>query len=76
MRGRIVDVFIEEFERTIEWETFHRTPNIEEPAYLVEQDDGSEFILSYNELTHADDQDQPVIQDQPGTRMNDKKHTY
>ncbi|NDK09565.1 DUF2945 domain-containing protein [Candidatus Gracilibacteria bacterium] len=75
MRGRIVDVFIEEFTRTIEGQEFHRNPTIDAPAYLIEQDSGEEFILSHNELVEADDQDDHS-DDNPHVRMKDKKHTY
>ena len=75
MRGRIVDVFIEEFTRTIEGQEFHRTPSIDAPAYLVEKDNGEEYILSHNELEHAKNQEHPVETDS-NVRMQDQKHTY
>jgi len=75
MKGRIVDKFIQEFTRTIEWKEFHRTPSIDEPAYLFEQSDGSEFILSYNELQKSEHPDAHES-DNAHVRMKDKKHTY
>jgi len=75
MRGRIVDIYIAEFTRTINGQEFHRTPNIDAPAYLIEQDSGEEYILSHNELHHADNQEHPVQSDTK-VRMQDKKHSY
>ena len=74
-RWRIVDVFIEEVERSIDWETFHVTPSKDKPAYLVEQDDWAEFIVSFDNVEHSKNQDHPVTHDNH-ERMNDKKHTF
>ncbi|MDO9417559.1 DUF2945 domain-containing protein [Pararhizobium sp.] len=48
--GKIAESFIEDVERTIKGETVKRKASDEEPAYLIEQEDGGRVLKSHSEL--------------------------
>ena len=49
-RGRIREIFREDVTRTIKGKRIKRKASAEEPAYLVEQDDGDRVLKSHSEL--------------------------
>jgi hypothetical protein len=49
--GKVAESFTEPVERTIEGSTIKRNADADNPAYLVEQDDGSRALKSHSELT-------------------------
>ncbi|MGQ3281188.1 MAG: DUF2945 domain-containing protein, partial [Shinella sp.] len=49
--GKVAESFTEEVERTIKQEKIKRKATKEEPAYLVEQEDGGRALKSHSELT-------------------------
>lgn len=48
--GKVAESFTEDVERTIEGEKIKRKATEEEPAYLVEQEDGGRALKSHSEL--------------------------
>ncbi len=51
--GRVREIFREDVERAIKGQQIKRRASPEEPAYLIEQDDGDIFLKSHSELTKA-----------------------
>lgn len=51
--GKVAESFTEDVERTIKGETIKRKASTEEPAYLVEQEDGGRVLKSHSELKKA-----------------------
>ena len=51
--GKVKESFIEDVERTIEGSVIKRKASTEEPAYLIEQDDGGRVLKSHSELKHV-----------------------
>lgn len=51
--GKVKESFIEDVERTIEGSVIKRKASAEEPAYLIEQDDGGRVLKSHSELKHV-----------------------
>ncbi|QDV59060.1 DUF2945 domain-containing protein [Rosistilla oblonga] len=52
-KGKIKDAFRSNVTRTIKGSEVTRNATAEEPAYLIEQDDGDEVLKSQSELTKA-----------------------
>lgn len=52
-KGRIVERFEDTVIRTIDGAEIKRNADSDCPAYLIEQDDGSEVLKSHSELTAA-----------------------
>jgi DUF2945 family protein len=48
--GKVAESFTDNVERMIEGATIKRKANSDEPAYLVEQDDGGRVLKSHSEL--------------------------
>lgn len=48
--GKVTESFTDDVERTIEGATIRRKASAEEPAYLVEQEDGGRVLKSHSEL--------------------------
>lgn len=53
-RGRITRIFREDVTRRIKGSSVTRKASAEDPAYLIEQDDGAEVLKSRSELSRAD----------------------
>ena len=51
--GTVKEVFTDDVERTIKGSTIKRNASKDEPAYLVEQEDGDEALKSGSELSAA-----------------------
>lgn len=51
--GRIVESFTEKVTRTIKGAEITRNASKEEPAYLIEQEDGDQVLKSGSELSHG-----------------------
>lgn len=51
--GKIVETFTDAVERTIKGEHIKRNASVEEPAYLIEQEDGGRVLKSRSELKSA-----------------------
>ena len=51
--GTIKEVFTERVERTIKGSTIVREGSDEEPAYLIEQEDGDQVLKSRSEIERA-----------------------
>ena len=51
--GKIAESFDKPVERTIKGATIRRNASPEEPAYLIEQEDGDHVLKSHSELTRA-----------------------
>ncbi|WP_275784890.1 DUF2945 domain-containing protein [Pararhizobium gei] len=51
--GKIVETFTDTVERTIKGQHIKRNASVEEPAYLVEQQDGGHVLKSQSELKKA-----------------------
>ncbi len=51
--GKIAESFTEDVERTIKGEHVKRKASKDEPAYLVEQEDGGKALKSHSELEKA-----------------------
>lgn len=51
--GQVVDVFTHDVERTIKGTDVRRTASNEDPAYLIEQDDGDQVLKSHSEVEQA-----------------------
>jgi hypothetical protein len=52
--GKILEVFTEDVERTISGSTIKRKASKDEPAYLIEQEDGGKVLKSRSELERTD----------------------
>lgn len=52
--GKIAESFTEDVSRQIKGETIKRKASKDEPAYLIEQDDGDRVLKSHSELSKAD----------------------
>jgi hypothetical protein len=48
--GKIKESFTDDVERTIEGAVVKRKASSEEPAYLIEQEDGGKVLKSHSEL--------------------------
>lgn len=51
--GKVAESFTGDVERTIKGKTIKRKASKEEPAYLIEQEDGDRVLKSHSELTKA-----------------------
>jgi hypothetical protein len=51
--GQIKQSFTDDVERTIEGAVIKRKASKEEPAYLIEQQDGGKVLKSHSELTKS-----------------------
>ena len=51
--GRVREIFRVDVERSIKGQQIKRKASAEEPAYLIEQDDGEVVLKSHSELTGA-----------------------
>jgi hypothetical protein len=49
-QGKVAESFVEDVSRTIKGETVKRKASREEPAYLIEQEDGDRVLKSHSEL--------------------------
>ena len=49
--GTVVDVFTSRVEKTIKGSTITRNASTDNPAYLIEQDDGDRALKSHSELS-------------------------
>lgn len=52
-KGEIVEVFTEDVEKTIKGSDVKRNASKDEPAYLIEQDDGDKVLKSVTEIDDA-----------------------
>ncbi|MES5100921.1 DUF2945 domain-containing protein [Agrobacterium sp. BA1120] len=52
--GKIAETFTEDVERKIEGSVIKRKASAEEPAYLIEQEDGGRVLKSHSELEKVD----------------------
>ena len=52
--GKIAESFTEDVTRTIKGEEIKRKASNEEPAYLIEQEDGGRVLKSHSEVEKAD----------------------
>ncbi|ADY66826.1 hypothetical protein AGROH133_12029 [Agrobacterium tumefaciens] len=52
--GKIVETFTDDVEKTISGSTIKRKASKDEPAYLIEQEDGAKVLKSKSELEHVD----------------------
>jgi hypothetical protein len=53
-RGKVRKVFTERVSRTIKGNEVTRNASEDDPAYLIEQDDGDQVLKSHSELRKAD----------------------
>ena len=53
--GKVKEVFHKEVTRTVQGNEVTRKASDDEPAYLIEQDDGDEVLKSASEIERADD---------------------
>ena len=51
--GTITEVFTEEVTRTIKGSEITRNASEDEPAYMIEQEDGDRVLKSHSELSKA-----------------------
>ncbi|MEN0119167.1 MAG: DUF2945 domain-containing protein [Agrobacterium cavarae] len=51
--GKVVESFTEDVERKIDGSTIKRKASKDEPAYLIEQEDGGKVLKSHSELDKA-----------------------
>jgi len=51
--GNIREKFTSDVERTLKGSSVKREASENDPAYLIEQDDGSEVLKSHSELTKS-----------------------
>ena len=51
--GTVREIFRDDVERSIKGQPIKRNASAEEPAYLIEQDDGDVVLKSHSELTRA-----------------------
>jgi hypothetical protein len=52
--GKVKEVFHDDVSRTIKGNEVTRKASDDEPAYLIEQDDGDEVLKSSSEIERAD----------------------
>ena len=52
-RGKVVESFTEKVTRTLKGSEITRDASQDEPAYLIEQDDGDQVLKSHSELGKA-----------------------
>ncbi|MBG0508649.1 DUF2945 domain-containing protein [Agrobacterium sp. MOPV5] len=52
--GKIVEAFTDDVERTVAGSRIKRKASRQEPAYLIEQDDGASVLKSRSELKRVD----------------------
>lgn len=52
--GKVAESFTEDVERKIEGSVIKRKASEDEPAYLIEQEDGANVLKSHSELEKAD----------------------
>ncbi|MGV1986314.1 DUF2945 domain-containing protein [Agrobacterium sp. 22-221-1] len=52
--GKIVETFTDDVERTIAGSRIKRKASRQEPAYLIEQEDGASVLKSRSELERVD----------------------
>jgi hypothetical protein len=52
--GKITEVFTEDVERTIKGSKIKRKASKDDPAYMIEQDDGDRVLKSKSEIERAD----------------------
>ncbi|QCI97063.1 DUF2945 domain-containing protein [Agrobacterium larrymoorei] len=52
--GKVAESFTEDVERKIEGSVIKRKASEDEPAYLIEQEDGAKVLKSHSELEEAD----------------------
>lgn len=52
--GKVAESFTEDVERKIEGSVIKRKASEDEPAYLIEQEDGAKVLKSHSELEKAD----------------------
>ena len=52
--GKITEVFTEDVERTIKGSKIKRKATKDEPAYMIEQEDGNRVLKSKSEIERAD----------------------
>jgi hypothetical protein len=53
--GKVADSFTERVERTIDGSEITRNADEDNPAYLIEQEDGQQVLTSHSELRAAND---------------------
>ena len=51
--GKIIGTFTQKVTRTIKGKKITRTASADEPAYLIEQDDGDRVLKSASEISKA-----------------------
>ena len=51
--GKVTDVFTEKVTRTLKGSEITRDASDDEPAYLIEQEDGDEVLKSHSEVSKA-----------------------
>jgi hypothetical protein len=51
--GKVTESFTEDVERTIAGAAIKRKASVEEPAYLISQEDGGRVLKSHSELRSA-----------------------
>ncbi|WFR94481.1 DUF2945 domain-containing protein [Rhizobium tumorigenes] len=51
--GKVTESFTDDVERTIEGSVIKRKASAEEPAYLIEQEDGGRVLKSHSEIKAA-----------------------
>ncbi|WP_018982784.1 hypervirulence associated TUDOR domain-containing protein [Salinimonas chungwhensis] len=54
-QGKVREVFWEDVTRTLQGEEVTRKPDNDNPAYLIEQDDGDKVLKLHSELSKARD---------------------
>lgn len=52
--GKIVETFTDDIEKTISGSRIKRKASKDEPAYLIEQEDGSQVLKSRSEIERVD----------------------
>lgn len=53
-RGKVIETFTNKVTRTIAGSKVTREASEDDPAYLIEQDDGDQVLKSRSELSRAD----------------------
>lgn len=52
--GKIVDVFHDDVDKTIDGKSIKRKASKDDPAYLIEQEDGQKVLKGQSEVSRAD----------------------
>ena len=52
--GRVVEKFTDDVERTLSGTQVKRNASTDEPAFLIEQDDGDQVLKSVSEVSSAE----------------------